>query len=196
MITIKIYRHGETAWNKKGLIQGHSDIPLNLNGLGQALVLADKLQNDKIDLVLSSDLSRAHQTARVVMKKQNDLIPLILSPKLREMSFGDAEGKTYDYFLTNFSDQLSIIDDPHHELTFDTSLPNGETHRAVLNRFLQCLEDNINRYPNSRNIAIFAHGGLMRIIVKYLVKEIRDFNNTEPLVLYYDLDKAKLSLSK
>ena len=196
MITIKIYRHGETSWNKKGLIQGSTDIPLNLNGLGQALVLADKLKDEKIDLVLSSDLSRSHQTARVVMKKQNDLIPIVLSPKLREMNFGDAEGKTYDYFLTEFAQELSIIDDPLHDLTFDTALPNGETHREVLNRFLQCLEDNINRYPNARNIAIFAHGGLMRIIVKYLAKEIWSFENTEPLVIYYDLDHAKISLKK
>ena len=195
MIKITIYRHGETSWNKKSLIQGHTDIPLNLNGLGQALVLSNKLKDRNFDLVLSSDLSRAHQTARVVMKKQKDATPFILSKNLREINFGDAEGTTYDTFLSKYKDILNVLDNISHDLTYDTPLPNGETHRQLINRFLQCLEDNLNRHPNSRNVAIFAHGGVMRVLTKFLKNEIKSFKNTEELEVYYHLDTGKLTLN-
>lgn len=192
MIKITVYRHGQTNWNKKGLMQGHSDIPLNLVGLAQAFELGKKLENEKIDLILASDLSRANQTARVATKKHSADIPFVISPKLRETCFGDYEGITREEFYS--SDLSKILDNPNHSETFTARIPGGESHGEVIARFLQCLEDNINNYPFARNVAIFAHYGIMRIITKYLTKEMRTFDNCEGLEFYYDLSERKLKI--
>ena len=58
---MKIYtvRHGQTEWNKKGLYQGKTDVPLNEEGKKQAMLVKEKLKDKKIDLIISSPLKRA-----------------------------------------------------------------------------------------------------------------------------------------
>jgi len=193
MIKILLFRHGETNWNKKGLMQGQTDIPLNVTGLAQAFELTDMLKGESFDLVLSSDLSRAHQTARVALK-QHDLgnIPFILSKNLREINFGDVEGKSREYLFSNYSHVLDIWDDLNHEQSFDVAIKGGESPRQVINRFLQCLEDNLNKHPNAKRVAIFTHGNLMKSVNKYINKEFKLFGNCEALELTYCLEEGKL----
>lgn len=194
MIKLMLFRHGETNWNKQGLLQGQTDIPLNITGLGQAFILGKSLENKNFDLILTSDLSRANQTARVALKKHDANIPFVVSPNLRETNFGDAEGKSKEYLLENYSDVLEIWDNPHDDTSFDVAIKDGETPRSVINRFLQCIEDNINRYPKARTVAIFTHGNLMSAVYKYTAKEFKLFANAEPLTLYYSLETGKLSV--
>lgn len=60
IIDIYVVRHGETNWNVQGLLQGHTDIPLNEQGVKQAHELKEKLKEISFGKILSSDLSRAH----------------------------------------------------------------------------------------------------------------------------------------
>jgi broad specificity phosphatase PhoE len=195
MIRITIYRHGQTNWNLKGFTQGHTNVPLNLTGLGQAFTLAKQVDLKKCDLILSSDLSRAHQTARVATQKFNENIPFVISKNLREMSFGKYEGKHSSIFIKECADILKIMNDFSHEQTFDVKIPEGECHRDTINRFLQCLEDNINNYPFARNILVFSHGGLMCNLVKYIALEKKYFDNCESLELLYSPETKKLTLA-
>lgn len=195
MIHITIYRHGQTNWNLKNYTQGHTNIPLNLTGLGQAFVLAKQVELKKCDLILSSDLSRAHQTARVATKNFNANIPFVISKNLREMSFGKYEGKHSSIFVKECQKELAIMDDFSHKQTFDIKIPEGECHRDTINRFLQCLEDNINNYPFARNILVFSHGGLMRNLVKYIALKQQTFGNCESLELLYYPETKKLTLA-
>lgn len=64
--TLYIVRHGQTDWNVRKIIQGHSDIPLNTEGQEQARVLAESLKNVHFDKIISSDLVRAKRTAEIV----------------------------------------------------------------------------------------------------------------------------------
>jgi probable phosphoglycerate mutase len=66
MTKIGIIRHGTTAWNKEGRAQGNSDIPLDNEGLYQALALGKRLSNENWDFIYSSNLLRAKQTAEIV----------------------------------------------------------------------------------------------------------------------------------
>ena len=68
-------RHGETEWNAQGRSQGHSDIPLNGNGLHQAKRLAERLSAIKLTGVYCSDLGRARETAGVVIQGRDGLEP-------------------------------------------------------------------------------------------------------------------------
>ncbi len=92
---IGLVRHGLTDWNARGIIQGQSDIPLNDEGREQAARLAKRLAEEPRlwDAVVSSDLQRAHATAKVIANKLS--IPL-LEPDMRwrERHFGEAEGTT------------------------------------------------------------------------------------------------------
>jgi len=86
-------RHGRTAWNADNRFQGQSDIPLDDEGRAQATALAALLRDQRIDAAVSSDLSRATETARIVLGPRD--VPLRLDPDWREMRFGDWEGLTW-----------------------------------------------------------------------------------------------------
>lgn len=58
-----LVRHGETAWNAEGRVQGHIDISLSAKGLAQALAIANGLEDETFDALYSSDMQRAMQTA-------------------------------------------------------------------------------------------------------------------------------------
>jgi probable phosphoglycerate mutase len=63
MTWLLLARHSETEWNREGRWQGHADVALNDRGREQARALAQQLLDEPIDVIYSSDLARAHQTA-------------------------------------------------------------------------------------------------------------------------------------
>ena len=63
MTELILLRHGETEWNRELRFQGQVDVPLNATGHAQAQRLAQRLAGEPIDHLVSSDLSRARQTA-------------------------------------------------------------------------------------------------------------------------------------
>jgi probable phosphoglycerate mutase len=92
-------RHGETDWNAQNLSQGNVDIPLNVTGLAQAHRAAERLRHRGIAHIVSSPLSRAHDTARIVGNALD--LPVHLDEGLREVSFGVKEGQPMaDWFAT------------------------------------------------------------------------------------------------
>ena len=86
-----IIRHGETAWNTQLRLQGQTDIELNENGRLLAKKTAQAMRGIPFDLVLTSPLSRAKETALLVLDGRN--IPVIEDTRIREISFGDMEGE-------------------------------------------------------------------------------------------------------
>lgn len=91
---ILIIRHGQTAWNKKKRLQGHSDIPLNEEGRLQAVTLAETLQNEPLDAIFSSDLQRARQTANEIARYHQ--LPVQINKSFRERCYGICEGMMSD----------------------------------------------------------------------------------------------------
>ncbi|MBD3940870.1 histidine phosphatase family protein [Microbacterium sp. NEAU-LLC] len=96
MTALTLIRHGETDWNRDRRIQGATDIPLNDTGRAQARAAADELaaEFDRLGVtpvVVSSDLQRAHETARIIAAVLDAEAP-ILYPQLRERRYGAAEG--------------------------------------------------------------------------------------------------------
>lgn len=93
MATILLARHGETAWNALGMLQGHTDIPLNQAGREQARALADTLAEHAPGAVWTSDLARARETGQIVAQHLG-LGELQQDVDLRERAFGVFEGLT------------------------------------------------------------------------------------------------------
>ncbi|MDZ7812083.1 MAG: histidine phosphatase family protein [Ideonella sp.] len=86
-------RHGETAWNVASRLQGQVDVPLNERGHAQARLTAQSLLEDRPDVLYSSDLRRARDTARPIADALG--LPLLEHAGLRERHFGLWQGQTY-----------------------------------------------------------------------------------------------------
>lgn len=89
---MKIYlvRHGETAWNQAGLLQGQTDIDLNAQGFAQAAEAAERLKEVPFEIAFCSPLIRARHTAETIVGGRK--ISLITDERLRELNFGPWEG--------------------------------------------------------------------------------------------------------
>jgi broad specificity phosphatase PhoE len=93
MRRILLARHGETAWNALGKLQGHTDIALNDVGRDQARALAASFRDAGITAIWTSDLSRARETGEIIAGVLGLAAPTV-DPELRERRFGVFEGLT------------------------------------------------------------------------------------------------------
>ena len=100
-----LVRHGETYWNKEGLVQGGgSDIELNDTGANQAHKLASFLKNENIAAIVSSPLRRAISTAEAIASQHQ--LPIEVDYGLREIEVGELEGLSLSNLSTTFSQFL------------------------------------------------------------------------------------------
>ena len=88
-----IIRHGETNHNIKGYCQGQIQGELNTNGINQAKDISKEFDNLIIDLVYTSDLNRAQQTANIIFGNKN--IQIINDIRLRERFLGEFQDKPF-----------------------------------------------------------------------------------------------------
>lgn len=164
---IYFVRHGETDWNAIGRLQGHSDIPLNQAGLTQAIALREKLANISFAAAFSSDLSRARETARLILSSSASA-SLIESPSLRERYAGDFEGKHVSHYDQSLKEHFDIMQTLSKEeyLSYKWH-PTVETPHEVYNRVWQFLSSQIQAYLG-QNILVVSHGGVLRAFLDYL----------------------------
>ncbi len=92
---IVIVRHGATEWSHTGRFSGHMDIPLSAAGRAQAAELGRRLRHPQPEIILSSDLRRARQTAEAIATGARiDPRQIVISRDLREEFLGSWEGRT------------------------------------------------------------------------------------------------------
>lgn len=155
-------RHGETAWNQGGRLQGHLDIPLNDTGREQARRLARALaaRDDRIDLVVSSDLGRALETARAVASAVG--APLVADAGLRERSFGVFEGSTFADVTAQQPEQA----ERWRRREPDWSAPGGgESLLQIKERVAQVVR-RLAAENMGKQIALFTHGGVLDVLYR------------------------------
>ncbi|GAM21420.1 hypothetical protein SAMD00019534_045950 [Acytostelium subglobosum LB1] len=103
MVIITFIRHGETDFNRHGILQGHLNTPLNDNGRRQAIMAGQRLngEHNPIDMVISSDLDRAQETASLIVDQLSERPsrPIITTPLLRERYLGKLEGVDLRQFV-------------------------------------------------------------------------------------------------
>ena len=127
-------RHAETAWNATGRWQGHADTPLNATGNEQAARLARRLAHWPLDVVLSSDLQRAAETARPVARQNG--APLVLRPVWRERDVGLCSGLTTPEIKARWPEETKRygFDPPEGETMLD--FRRRITHGGVIHTLL------------------------------------------------------------
>lgn len=150
-----IVRHGKTIWNAQGKLQGHADIMLNEEGIHAAVSLGKELKNVHFDMVYSSPLMRAHETAKLIFSNRD--VPIITDDRLKELSFGDMEGTTTTEWFSESCPYHYFFSEPDKYPT----PPNGESFEEVCERTRNFLEEEIEpKEKSAERIMIVAHGAL------------------------------------
>lgn len=163
LTTIYIARHGETEWNIKKLMQGHSDSPLTFKGKEQAVSLAKKLQYIKFNAVFSSDLLRAKKTAEVVALDKK--LAVITTKVLREKYFGKYEGKPAGHFFGELEKLLQKRGKLEKEERLSLKLEDGmESDLEAVSRLITFLREVAIGY-SGKTVLVVTHGGLMRCLL-------------------------------
>jgi uncharacterized phosphatase len=142
---LALVRHGQTDWNLAALMQGRTDIPLNATGREQAGLAASVLAAEPWDVVVSSPLVRARETAQVIATTLD--VPLGGSyDELVEQDFGAAEGTPVSELAVRWPDRDFAGKEPDAEVG-----PRG----------LRGLDRIAHDHPGARVLAV-AHGTLIR----------------------------------
>ncbi|WP_083677383.1 histidine phosphatase family protein [Paenibacillus amylolyticus] len=97
---IGLIRHGVTEWNNLSKAQGISDIPLNEEGVEQATALAKRLSSEESDVIFSSNLTRARQTAEIIQQCLG--VPVFNDERIRKINCGLIEGTTEEERITRW----------------------------------------------------------------------------------------------
>ncbi len=157
---IWLIRHGTTAANREGRLQGRLDIPLAPQGRREAEQLARRLREFDLEVVLSSDLSRAWETARIIAW-ETDLQPVRM-PLLRECSWGIVEGMTIPEIKARYPGEACS---DHFGLK--AGLFGGERERKLMARAGLVYKIIEQRYRRCGSIALVSHG---RFLNAFLAK--------------------------
>ncbi|QGH33847.1 histidine phosphatase family protein [Gracilibacillus salitolerans] len=147
MTSICFVRHGETDWNALGKIQGQTDIPLNNNGRSQADECGRYLQDFEWDVMITSPLQRAKETATIINKYLD--LSLTEMNDFRERGFGDVEGMTFQERLEAFPDGI---------------YPNQESFEELTERLVEGLQE-IHQIHKGRKVLLVAHGAVINAIL-------------------------------
>jgi probable phosphoglycerate mutase len=141
-----LVRHGQTDWNAAGRIQGRSDNPLNSHGRVQAMRAGESLLGGPWDVLASSPLLRARQTAGLIGLRLELRLHSVV-PGLVERDYGAAEGKPAAGFVPG---ELDALDG------------GAEPAEAVACRGVAALRGLLSQYPDRAIIAV-THGTLLRL---------------------------------
>jgi broad specificity phosphatase PhoE len=152
MTTLLLVRHGQTDSNQSRLLMGQSDMPMNLEGRQEAAHLAARLKQSRIDVLYTSDLERALETARIVAKAVG-IEPVALA-ELRELDVGAAVGKTREELRVECPGLFG-------ESWLDTPFPGGESYAQLTKRVGRTLRELLARHEG-RTVVVIAHGGTIR----------------------------------
>ena len=155
-------RHGITEFNSTRRFAGYSDIEMSTTGYGQVEKLRDRLANEKIDVVYSSDSRRALATAELISTGRN--VEIVPCTELREANYGEVEGLKFDEIKRLYPDVADSITNFSLQLRF----PGGESFADFIERTSRFL-DRLNKHAPSETILIVSHSGPLRVLVWHLL---------------------------
>jgi probable phosphoglycerate mutase len=155
-------RHGETGWNRESRFQGHLNSALNDEGLAQAHALGERLAGERFDLLLSSDLGRALQTASAIALRTGHEI--VIESRLRERRMGIFQGLTPTEVQARYPQEYARFSshDP------DYVIPEGESARQLFERSVCCFTELARRHAGL-TLATVTHGGVLAMLYRHAV---------------------------
>ena len=193
-MVIYVTRHGETDYNLQNRYAGSTDIALNSKGIQQAKDLADKLAVLKFDIIISSPLSRAKQTAEIINKSFD--VPIVIMDEFSEINVGVYEGLTREEAQTKYPETWARL----AGRPLDDAPAGGETVMQFDARIAAGLEKLKIEYSENR-LLLVCHGFTARAINRRLTglsfKDIDTFTLGNCEIVEYkvfkDLEQASIS---
>lgn len=160
MSRLFLVRHGKTS-GKDSVYLGHTDVPLNREGLRQAETLMFRLTPEKFTAIYSSDLSRSRKTAELISFPHN--LEVSVFPELRELNFGQGEGRSFEEIR-----KLYPAECQSWFVSPDFALPGGESLINLAER-LKSFIDLLAKASAEDRILIVSHKGVIRTLVCILI---------------------------
>jgi len=192
MSSLKLFivRHGESVGNKLKVTQGQTDYDLTEKGINQAKKIAERLKNERIDIVYSSDLKRAFKTMEEIIKFHPNIKKVQSDKNLRERCKGIFQGKPKELLDA----ELVKSNSPYY--IFEPK--EGESLITLYNK-LFTFSDKLKVESQDNNILVVAHGEPIACILMHLlnkpVENYREFltKNTSLSILEIKENNIKLS---
>lgn len=172
-----VTRHGQTTWNVLNKVCGRTDAPLTELGRHQAAALAEKTRDLGIDLIISSPLQRALDTAKAVSGACG--APILTDDRLIEQDYGIYEGvdRKDEGFQSN-------------KRLFAYRYPQGESMMQLAARVYGLLED-VKRQYGEKTVLLVCHNGICRVIHSYFTdmtnEEFATFSMENAALAEYEL---------
>jgi broad specificity phosphatase PhoE len=156
MTRLLLVRHGRSAWNLQGRIQGQIDIELDDEGLRQAQRVAERVKQLNIAAIYSSPLQRARVTAETIGAQLN--LPVTCDDRLMEYQFGVVNGLTWDELVVQHPELAKHWADD----AWTVPIEGSEGRVAFAARVKAVMDDIIAQHPN-QEVAVVAHGGTFNV---------------------------------
>ena len=153
-----LVRHGETRENVKGICQGHLPGHLTSKGISQAKKVAKRLKDENIDVIYSSDLKRAKDTCREIVRYHQG-IRVEYVKEIRERNFGCFQGKTVE--------ERAVMIEKAGKTYDEMVKKSGETMEEKNRRVLDFYNKTVKRHPEETVLWV-THGGCIRPILMML----------------------------
>lgn len=162
MMKLVLIRHAESDLNQQQVFYGQIDAALSEKGQWQAIKLSENYMYDVPDILISSNMKRAIETARPLAN--NLALKMELCQDLREMDFGSWEGHQYSYIDRKWHEELRrFYTDPAN-----ACIPGGESIRQVEKRSIGKIREIINEYQEKdKVIGIVSHGIVIKLIIAH-----------------------------
>ena len=191
MTKLILVRHGSTSWTKEKRYQGHSNIPLSKEGIGQAKKIADRLKKERIDICYTSKLKRAVQTAQEIVKFHK--LKPIKQAELNERSYGKWEGLTEEEVKKKY-----LNDYKNYEKERYKSRPTqGQSFFDLRQRVGPFIKKLVEQNKD-KAVLIVSHNGTLRIIICVLMgyneEKIPSLYLNPTSLTIIDLNKGKSEL--
>jgi len=169
MTKLILVRHALTTDNQNNRLSGHIDSVVSESGKKQIDKLTTYLEKIEIDKIYTTTSSRTKDTVKQIAKLKK--IEIIEKQALKEISFGDFEGITFDEIKSNYPKQFQDMIDKEYEYKY----PNGESlidsYNRVANEISKIIFDN-----KDKTILICSHGGTIRNIITYLISNSYEYH--------------------
>ena len=161
MLTIYLTRHGLTEWNVNRRMQGWGNGELTEKGIKDALALGKRLKEVPIDKVYSSSSKRAYETAQYIIGDRE--ISLIQMDDLREINFGDWDGRIREEIEAEYPDEFKVFWETPHLFNRNS----GETFEHVRKRAIRSLQHIIEENKEG-TVLIVTHSIFLRVLMTYI----------------------------
>ncbi|USG99276.1 2,3-bisphosphoglycerate-dependent phosphoglycerate mutase [Thermococcus argininiproducens] len=218
MSNLILIRHGESLWNKLNLFTGWVDVPLSEKGVKEALNAGELLKYWRIDVIFTSELVRAIQTAMLVMSKNYSGIPKIehengmmkewsliygedgeryvptyKSWHLNERYYGQLQGLNKDKAKKIYGEEQVLL----WRRSYDVAPPGGESLKDTAKRTIPYFRGKIMpELERDKNVLVSAHGNSLRSIVMHIEgltkEEVLKLNIPTGVPLIYEYQAGKL----